>query len=125
MTTKPMFQVTVPGTSKKLRHPEIDKLAEGVLGSGEERLKAERVQEKLRALPGWQLAVDGRGVHRVWDFADARVASAHAGFVNELAGAEGRAAEITLTGARVRVLLRNRRRGTVPAALLEFAKVLG
>jgi pterin-4a-carbinolamine dehydratase len=126
MTTKQKSETAVRSTGKKLRPPSGEPQKVGLPGgSRQNRLKAERVQEELRALPGWQLALDGKGVHRAWEFSEARVASAHAAFVNDLAEAEGRAAEITLSGSRVLVVLQGRSRSGVTAELLRFAKVLG
>jgi pterin-4a-carbinolamine dehydratase len=126
MSTKQKSETVARSTGKKLRHPSGEQQKAGLPGvSRQNRLKAERVQEKLLALPGWQLALDGKGVHRAWEFPEARVASAHAAFVNDLAEAEGRAAEITLSGPRVLVVLRGRSRSGVTAELLRFAKVLG
>jgi Pterin 4 alpha carbinolamine dehydratase len=54
--------------SKKLRPPRIG-----------EKLKAERVQDLLKALPGWRLRADKRSIARTRKFADA-VSMASYGF---------------------------------------------
>lgn len=124
-TTETTARTTKP-TSKKLRHPSGEQLTLNVRrGRGENRLKAERVQEELRAMTGWRLAPDGRSLHRHWEFPDARVASAHAAFVNDLSSDQGRAVAINLSGRRVLIVLRGSRRGGITEAMLGFAKVLG
>jgi pterin-4a-carbinolamine dehydratase len=111
---------------KKLRHPSGDQGKRRLSPDEVDRLKAERVQEKLAALPGWELASDGKGIHRVRQFPDARAAGAYVGFVHSLAGVRGQRAEITLSGRQVVVILRGRSQNRgVPEQALDFAKDLG
>lgn len=92
----------------------------------ETRLKAERVQEKLRAVPGWRLLAGGKAVDRVREFHDPRVAAAWAQFVHLYAERAGFPAEVTVSGARVLVILRDRiTRGELSTAALEAIRVLG
>lgn len=126
MKTKQIIETdarTAKPMSKKLRHPSGEQRTTRPR-RGENRLKAERVQEELRAMPGWRLAPDGRSLHRHWEFPDSRVASAHAAFVNDLSSDHGRAVAINLSGRRVLVVLRGSRRGGITEAMLGFAKVL-
>jgi pterin-4a-carbinolamine dehydratase len=110
--------------AKKLIRPRGEKSFARRL---ETRLKAERVQEKLRAVPGWRLLSGGKGVDRVREFQDPRVAAAWAQFVNLYAERAGLPAEVTVSGARVMVVLRDRvhRGGSLTDAVLDFVKVLG
>ena len=48
------------------------------------RLKAERVQEKLRVMPGWRLVSGGWAIDRLREFPDPRSAVAFAGFPADL-----------------------------------------
>jgi pterin-4a-carbinolamine dehydratase len=113
--------------SKKLRHPSGEQGKRRRLSPEEvERLKAERVQEKLAALPAWRLTSDGNSVRRTWEFRDAYAAATYVGFVHALAGASGQWADITLSGRQVVVTLRGRTQtqGGLEQAL-DFAKDLG
>src|SRR4030095_29247 len=53
----------------------------------QERLKAERVQEELKAMPGWRLASGGKAIHRAKAFPTAEVARLYSTFVTGYAGA--------------------------------------
>ncbi|HYG65255.1 MAG TPA: hypothetical protein VEL74_21925 [Thermoanaerobaculia bacterium] len=122
-----IMQNAVPATNaapaKKLIRPRGEKSLARKL---ETRLKAERVQEKLRAAPGWRLLAGGKAVDRVREFHDPRVAAAWAQFVHLYAERAGFPAEVTVSGARVMVILRDRvTRGELSAAALEAVKVLG
>ena len=105
---------TAQPESKKLRHPVPEKL------------KAERVQEKLRSMPEWKLLAGGPSMRRVRDFADSRMAGLYAGLVNELAERQSQPLAVRLTGPRVSITLWPRpRRGGVTEAMLHFAAALG
>ena len=109
--------------AKKLIRPRGEKSLDRKL---EARLKAERVQEKLRAVPGWRLLAGGKAVDRVREFHDPRVAAAWVQFVHLYAERAGFPAEVTVSGARVMVILRDRiHRGELSAAALEAIKILG
>lgn len=140
MRTKQQYQslqqkqgnTAVPGQSRA-RRPEAPT-----------RLKAERVQlrvrpvsgeqepgaagERLKELPGWQLARNGKAIAMVREFADSLTAMDYAGILLQLAVQSGQRVGIELAGARVKVSLRSRSRGSPPAGLaeeaLEFARSL-
>ena len=121
------MQNAVPTTpamlAKKLIRPRGEKSFALRL---ETRLKAERVQEKLRAVPGWRLLAGGKAVDRVREFQDPRVAAAWAQFVHLYAERAGLPAEVTVSGARVLVILRDRiHRGALSDAVLDSVKDLG
>jgi pterin-4a-carbinolamine dehydratase len=94
-----------------------------------EKLKAERIQELLKALPTWKAAPGNRGIARVREFPEQQVASAYAAFVSELSAAERQPVTVVLRGGRVVVTLRGRRQapggGLNSAAVLAFAGKLG
>ncbi|HYO16830.1 MAG TPA: hypothetical protein VE685_26835 [Thermoanaerobaculia bacterium] len=62
-----------------------------------EKLKAERVQEALRSMPGWALSPDGESISRVRDFGSPQIAAAYAGFVMSCAGLAKRSVEVSLS----------------------------
>jgi 4a-hydroxytetrahydrobiopterin dehydratase len=70
-----------------------------------EQLKAERIQEMLRALPEWQLRSDGTAIVKDWTvpslWAGTGFAMGLAGIIEE----QGHSATIRITPTQVRVLL--------------------
>src|SRR5262245_41971547 len=60
-------------------------------------LKAERVQERLAAMPGWKL-LGGRTLGRVREFPDAGLAAIYAGFLTRYAINAGHPLAIQLRG---------------------------
>lgn len=68
-----------------------------------ERLKAERVQEALRAMPGWNLTHTGRAIHRVHWFPSRDVAVAYASYVSALAYSESQRVHLSVMECRVAV----------------------
>jgi pterin-4a-carbinolamine dehydratase len=122
-TTQNAVNTTTGAPAKKLTRPRGEKSLARKL---ETRLKAERVQEKLRAVPGWRLRTGGKVADRVREFQDARVAAAWAQFVNLYAERAGVPTDVTVAGARVLVTVRDRvYRGALSDAVLDFVKVLG
>ena len=75
-------------------------------------LKAERVQEMLRALPEWRLSPGVKGIDRTRSFPSEEVAALYASFVTGFARAHGVPVYLHLYGRRVKVILHERlRRG--------------
>lgn len=68
-------------------------------------LKAERVQDSLRRLPGWELKPDGKGIVRSRSFADSTVARAFVNRVCRLAAGVHQPVNLSLAGAKVVVTL--------------------
>jgi pterin-4a-carbinolamine dehydratase len=93
------------------------------------RLKAERVQELLRALPGWRLVPGGKAVDRVREFPDPPGAVAYAHFLAEVASRSRQPIGIHLAGSRVSITLwtkpQHGRRVGLTEAVLNFARMLG
>lgn len=69
------------------------------------RLKAERVQLKLQALPGWMPVLEGRAIQRVHAFPEAQVAAWYAGYLSHYATAMRVPATVSLSGRQVSVTL--------------------
>lgn len=92
------------------------------------RLKAERVQEELKSLPGWWLTADERAIDRVREFPSADLAVAFAGFVARLASLQQQPVDLSLSSNRVVVtlsaVLSPNRRG-VTQGVVDFARMLG
>jgi pterin-4a-carbinolamine dehydratase len=94
-----------------------------------EKLKAERVQEALRTMPGWVLAADAGSISRVRDFGSKQLAAAYAGFVMSCAGLAKRSVEVSLSHNLVGITipglpLADGSRDLTPGTL-DFARRLG
>ena len=68
-----------------------------------EKLKAERVQEALKAMPGWKLTRKGRAINRAYRFASTEVAMAYASYVSALAQSTGQRIHLSVADGRVAV----------------------
>ena len=114
------------GETRKLRPPRpVEHIkAEGLTS----RLKAERVQEELKTLPGWQLTVDEKAVDRVREFPSPDLAVVFVNFVAMLASLEEQPVDLSLSANRVVVtlsaVLSPSRRG-ITQGVLDFARMLG
>jgi hypothetical protein len=67
----------------------------------EDRLKAERVQERLRKMPGWALARDGQAIDRSQFLPSPFGAADYASFVLREAARTRQRVQISLFGSRV------------------------
>ena len=99
-------------------------------GAGvQERLKAERVQERLKALPGWALSRDGEAVDRVREFADPAAATAYAAFAAALAGSRAQPIALSIDAGKVVLTLPGQKRrglvGGLDDTVLDLAASLG
>ena len=72
-------------TAKIRKKPPIERLLAG-LPNLEERLKAERVEQYIKLMPGWSLEKDGRAITRLREFEDAAAAAKYAAYVQDYAG---------------------------------------
>lgn len=109
-----------PGVSKLRRRPRP-------IGGA---LKAERVQELLKAMPGWRLVEGGRAIHSIRELPSARAAAAFAAYVALYAGCRRQAARLMIAGRQVSLTLPGmaRPRGTFAGlthAVLAMARSLG
>jgi len=109
------FERLVIGDAAKPRLPGV-----------EQRLKSERVQEGLAALPGWRLHPSGKALHRSREFFLPGEAAKWAYFAAELAASQHQRVQLQLAGARVVVTLYGPKgAGGVTETLLGFARQLG
>lgn len=94
-----------------------------------QRIAAQRVRERLPALPGWRLVEGNRALDRVRELPDATAAAGYVSFVAMLAAAMDQPVGISLAGHRVVLTLHGHpRRGTgggLTEAVLDFAASLG
>ena len=121
MNENVQVQINTRGT--KLRRPP--KPPELLIG----KLKSERVEELLKALPGWEL-FEGGGIQRKRKFPSARVAGLYAGFVADFASSRRQSALVTLSGKNLVVTLlgtplRNGRFGGLTESVFTLARHLG
>lgn len=97
--------------------------------SPEARLRAERVEQKLRGLPGWRLVSGGKAIDRLRDLQDPHSAAAYAGVLTELASRLQQPIGIDLLGNRVGITLwtqpEHGRHVGLSEAVLNFARMLG
>jgi pterin-4a-carbinolamine dehydratase len=109
--------------TRKLIRPRGEKLSRR---QREEKLKAERVQEKLLSMPGWRPSSDGKGLVKVRVLRDNRTALAYTAYVSTATEGAGHRLHIILSGPRVFMTLQSRaRHGGFTESLLDFAKDLG
>jgi pterin-4a-carbinolamine dehydratase len=76
-----------------------------------QKLKSERVQEMLQAMPAWALLPEGQAIGRTFQFPSARVASKFVEYISTYAEEEGHninldvskaEVDLTLTGPKVK-----------------------
>lgn len=96
---------------------------QGLTPQVQNRLKAERVQEELRTMPGWKLASSGRIIDRVHEFPEVDVAMGYAGFVQRYAKSLKLPVTVSVSGGVVRLALSGTRYLT--KEVLDFARRLG
>jgi pterin-4a-carbinolamine dehydratase len=88
------------------------------------KLKPERIQEELAAMPGWRLTSKPRGIERLLGFPSPAAAGAYASFVSELADAVGQRCTVSKRGDEVTVLVYGRPRIGITTSTLDFARRL-
>ena len=94
----------------------------------EQRLKSERVQTRLKRMPGWTLVGDGLAIDRVRQFSDPLVAASYLTFASLVARQMGQPLRISLTGSTVVVVLTGRSKGAakgLSGEVLDLAEQLG
>ena len=98
-------------------------------GKLQTRLKSERVQELLKAMPGWRLQAGGKAVNRVKGFPTSEVARKYSSFVASFAGAMELPVILNVAGGQVVVTLHaprgHGRIGLLTEAVVDFARRLG
>ena len=86
------------------------------------KLKPERVQLTLKAMPGWRLAAGGNALLMTRSFTAAGEAAKLAAFVAALAAAEPHALTLGVTAHRVTLRLQRSNRNGIDRPLLDFAR---
>ncbi|HEY9422241.1 MAG TPA: hypothetical protein VIW92_12560 [Thermoanaerobaculia bacterium] len=115
-------------TEEIRRRPDIERVLAGLAGV-EGRLKAERVEQVLQLMPGWEQEKGGRAITRLREFEDAPAAAKYAAYVQDYAGSRS----VTISTLRwdqfvlVTLLGQRRRRSFdfLNADALRFAVSLG
>ena len=96
----------VPEDEVALRRPPKGDLEEIlVVVDPEESLKAERVQEALRAMPEWELTLEGQAITRVKELPTPEVASLYTAYVTGFAGSLGLPVAVSVSDGLVLVTL--------------------
>ena len=97
-------------TKKKRLPPPDDALGllAGLQGQAQQRLKSERVQLRLKRLPGWRMQAEGKAIDRVRQFADPLVAALYLAFAGMLARQSNQPLRISMIGSTVCVALTGR-----------------
>lgn len=113
------------------RPPEVEAAAL-VLQEGREaeaRLKSERVEQRLRAMPQWRRTLEGKAITRVKELPSPEAATMYSSLVISLAGASNLPVSVNVISGRVLVTLharRNRGRFTnLTEAVLDLAEKIG
>ena len=93
-----------------------------------ERLKAERVQSRLKQLPGWKMPAEGVAIDRVRRFEDPLVTTAYLAFASLLARTVGQPLQVALADGNIIIALTGRTKGAdkgITEEVLHLAEQLG
>ena len=111
------------------RPPGVDLEEILVVHDPEEPLKSERVEEALRAMPDWELTLEGQAITRVKELPTPEVATLYTAYVAGFAGAVGLPVAVSVSEGLVLVTLYTPRRadrmGGLTEAVLGFAGQIG
>lgn len=90
------------------------------------RLKAERVEERLKRMPDWKLASGGRAITRLRELPSPAAAVAYVAYVASLADAQRQAVTLNLDSVQVSVTLSGpaKRGAGLTHRVLDFAAEL-
>jgi pterin-4a-carbinolamine dehydratase len=95
----------------------------------QERLKSERVQEELKAMPAWQLAHEEKAIECVKTFPTPEVAALYAAYAARYGTAAGYSVTVSISGGQVCVTVFapqvNGCTGDLTESVLAFARQLG
>jgi pterin-4a-carbinolamine dehydratase len=86
------------------------------------KLKPERVQKELKALPGWRLTAGGNALVRTRKFSQPGAAAQFAAYVADLAVGQGQPAILGVTAHQVTLTLQRPSRKGIDMALINFAR---
>lgn len=90
----------------------------------QQRLKAERVQLRLKQMPSWRTQPGGRVIDRVRQFPDALTAASYLAFAALLARQSGQRLTASVLGNTITVTLPGRAKG-ITEEILDLAEQLG
>ena len=94
----------------------------------EERLKAERVQARLKRMQGWQMLVEGKAIDRVRKFDNPLVAASYLAFASLLAREARQPLRVSQIGGTLLLALTGRSKGPQNGQtdeVLDLAEQLG
>jgi pterin-4a-carbinolamine dehydratase len=118
-------------SEKNVSNPNVAELkAERVQTAAvQDRLKAERVQFRLKQMPGWRLVLKGQALDRAREFQHEEDAVDYATLALRMAGRERYPARVHVAGKSVLLTLhdhsRQGARSGITDKLLDFAASLG
>lgn len=108
---------------------KAERVQEDLMTKVDSRLKAERVQARLKEMPGWRLLKGGRGIDRVKELGSAEGAADYAGIVLRQAARDQQVTRVELQGNRVLLAVfakgRSGGRSGLTTKQLDFAAALG
>ena len=94
----------------------------------QERLKAERVQLRLKRMQGWKMLGEGKAIDRVRQFSDPLVASSYLAFASLLARQVNQPLRVSVVGSTIVLALTGRSKGPdrgITEGVLDLAEQLG
>ncbi|HYU31204.1 MAG TPA: hypothetical protein VEW48_03510 [Thermoanaerobaculia bacterium] len=94
----------------------------------EQRLKAERVQLRLKRMAGWKMLAQGKAIHRVRKFPDALVATSYLAFASLLSRQANQPLRVSVVGGTMVLALTGRSKGPnrgITEEVLDLAEQLG
>jgi pterin-4a-carbinolamine dehydratase len=91
----------------------------------QQRLKAERVQLRLKQMPSWKMQSGGKAIDRVRQFPDALTAASYLAFAALLARQSGQPLRATVHGNTIMVALPGRSSKGINEEVLDLAEQLG
>ena len=94
-------------------------------GQVQQRLKAERVQLRLKQMPSWRVQPGGKVIDRVRQFPDALTAASYLAFAALLARQSGQRLWASVQGNTITVSLPGRAKGGLTEETLNLAEQLG
>jgi pterin-4a-carbinolamine dehydratase len=91
----------------------------------QQRLKAERVQLRLKQMPSWKVQSGGKVIDRVRQFPDALTAASYLAFAALLARQSGQRLWASVHGSTITVTLPGRAKAGLTEETLDLAEQLG
>jgi hypothetical protein len=111
-------------TLRRRPRPQFEEIL--VVQDPEESLKSERVQEALRAMPEWDLTMEGQAISRVKELPTPEVASLYTAYVTGFSGSLGMPVAVSVSGGLVLVTLYGPNggdcRGGLTESVFDFAR---